>query len=296
MKIAVFGANGYLGQHLVYYLNQKGHRPVCFDIQNEMNGNLTGEYHRFDITDKTSFVSFDESFEYLYFFSGLTGTDVSIDRYEDYIKVNETGLLHLLQRVKGFSKKPKIIFPSTRLVYKGIEDTPLAEDAPKEFKTIYASSKYNGELYLQMFRNLYGIDYTVFRICVPYGNAVGGQLSYGTIGFFLDRATKSEPISLFGDGRLKRTFTHVMDVCRQIVDVAELAESNGQCYNTDGETYSLLDVAGIIGKKYNVPVVFKEWPAKALQLESGDTIFDPTRIKKMISPTLYHAFQQWINE
>jgi UDP-glucose 4-epimerase len=296
MKVAVFGANGYMGQHIVHYLvEEKECVPICFDIQDGFKGKQQVKYLQMDISDKVQVESLAKDFDYIYFFSGLTGTDVSIDRYEDYLKVNEIGFLHLLDFVKGLEKKPKLIFPSTRLVYKGVEDISLPEEAEKEFKTIYASSKYNGELYLQMFRNLYGLDYSIFRICVPYGNIVGGQLSYGTISFFLGKAMKKEPIVLFGDGNLKRTFTHVMDVCRQIIEVSEMPESNGHCYNIDGETFSLKGIATIIGEKYDVPVQYSQWPEKALKLESGDTIFKASKIKQLLPNTLNFSLQEWIN-
>ena len=68
------------------------------------------------------------------------------------------GLLNLLDHLKTLEHKPKIIFPSTRLVYKGKIGIDLTESSEKEFKTIYASSKYNGELYLNMYHNLYNIN------------------------------------------------------------------------------------------------------------------------------------------
>ena len=102
-------------------------------------------------------------------------------------------------------------------MYKGVEDTPLHEESEKEFKTIYASSKYNGELYLKMHRLYYDIDFSVFRICVPYGNLFDANFSYGTLGFFISQASKGQPIQLYGDGSLKRTFTYVEDICNQIV-------------------------------------------------------------------------------
>ncbi|TCZ73131.1 NAD-dependent epimerase/dehydratase family protein [Flaviaesturariibacter aridisoli] len=295
-KVAVFGSNGYLGQHMVHYLlREKGAVVTGFDLADAYAGSDSIAYRRMDITKPADVQTLEEGFDTIYYFTGLTGTDISFDRYELFVSVNELGLLHLLQHLRGMEKKPKIVFPSTRLVYKGAEGKPLAEDDEKEFKTIYASSKYNGEQYLAMYRNLFGLDYTVFRVCVPYANLVAGALSYGTVGFFLGKAQNGEAISLFGDGGLKRTFTHVWDICRQVVEVSALPESSGCVFNTDGETFSLKEAAGLIAGKYGVELRYVPWPEKALQLESGDTIFDGSRIRSLFPNTLTFSLQEWIH-
>lgn len=295
-KVAVFGCNGYLGQHLVHYLcKEKGVVPTGFDLQECYVGSDGITYRTMDITKPADVQMLEEDFDTIYYFTGLTGTDLSFERYELFVNVNEIGLLHLLNHLRAFSKMPKIIFPSTRLVYKGVEGVPLVEEAEKEFKTIYASSKYNGEQYLEMYRNLFGVDYTVFRVCVPYGNLVAGALSYGTVGFFLGKARKGEDISLFGDGGLRRTFTHVWDVCRQMVEVAALPESSGRVLNIEGETFSLKEAAALIAGKYGVRLQFASWPDNALKLESGDTIFDGGRIRALFPQTLTYSFEKWIH-
>lgn len=296
MKVAVFGCNGYLGQHIVHYLLKEKHADVTgFDLGDSYAGSDSIDYRKMDITKSADVQTLEEGFDTLYYFTGLTGTDISFERYELFVNVNELGLLHLLQQLRGFERKPKIVFPSTRLVYKGVENVPLKEDDEKEFKTLYASSKYNGEQYLDMYRNLFGFDYTVFRVCVPYANLVAGALSYGTLGFFLGKAQKGEDISLFGDGGLKRTFTHVWDICRQVVEVSALPESSGKVFNVDGETYSLKEAAGLIAAKYGVSLQFVPWPEKALKLESGDTIFDGSRIRTLYPHTITYTLQEWIH-
>lgn len=79
--------------------------------------------------------------------------------------VNEKGLLHLLNHIRLSPYRPKIIFPSTRLVYQGA-DKALTEEAKKETKTIYAVNKLACEGYLYAYRQSFDIPYTIFRICI----------------------------------------------------------------------------------------------------------------------------------
>ncbi len=294
MKASIFGANGYIGQHLTWYLHNKGWQIECFDIQETLVIDVDVPYFQLNIIDKEKIKQLNYDCDYIFFFAGLTGTINSFDRYEDYVNVNEIGLLNILNCVKSLAKKPHIVFPSTRLVYKGKKDTPLKEDSDKEFKTIYASSKYNGELYLDMYNNLYDIHYTIFRICVPYGNIFSSTFSYGTIGFFLSRANKNLPIVLFCDGKLKRTFTYVIDICEQIINVIQNPASINQCFNVRGETFSLLEIANLIASKYDIEVQKVEWPVEALKLESGDTIFDSTKIENLLNYKYDNSFSKWL--
>lgn len=293
-KVIFFGCNGYLGSHIVNDLKLKGYYILGFDIHEESNYNHVNEYTKFDISNAKDINEIDFNVDYIYYFSGITGTHVSLENFNQFINTNEIGLLNVLSSIKYQKVYPKIIFPSTRLVYKGIRDKRLEEDSEKEFKTIYAINKFHNEQCLKMFNKYYQIPYTIFRICVPYGNTLSNDYSYGTIGFFLTQARNNKPISLYGDGNLKRTFTSVSDISSQIINVSELYSSNAETYNIGGETFSLLEIAKLISKKYNVEVKHIEWPALALALESGDTIFDSSKIEKLTDINQV-ALLDWIN-
>lgn len=282
MDSIVFGTNGYLGKNLTVFLRDKGHKIKCFDLQPDAFDNSL-DYKRIDISIKSEFESIDLNIDYIYFFSGITGAWDGFENYEKYIDVNEKGLLNLLTAMIAQNSKAKIIFPSTRLVYKGQKDKKLKEEDDKEPKTIYALNKLVCEQLLELYRNTFGINYTVYRICVPYGQIIPGELSYGTIGFFMNKAKNKENITLYGDGNQKRTFTHVEDICSKIFESVSKPESNGNIYNIGGDTASLVDIAISIAKKHDVKVEFIEWPENALKIESGDTVFDGSKLEDISS-------------
>ena len=186
-NVIVFGANGYLGRHLALHL--KDNHIDFLPIGNSTHSADNYEnYLQIDITNKKEVEQLNFDVETIYIFAGLTGTTVGFDQYQEFILANEIGLLNILNHHKNCKSKARIVFPSTRLVYKGQKDVFLSEDAEKEALTIYAQTKLACESYLKIYQYNFGITYTIFRICVPYGNLINESYSYGTLGFFLNNA------------------------------------------------------------------------------------------------------------
>ena len=278
-KIGVIGANGYIGKHIVSYLQR--HYDVNVDSYDIVAECDLPNYHKVDLTDKESIKGLNLDLDYIFMFAGLTGTYNGFNEYEKFISINELGLLNLLDAIKNSEYRPKVIFPSTRLVYKGI-DKSLKEDDLKECKTIYAANKLACEGYLQAYHDSFDIPYTIFRICLPYGNLLSTDYSFGTVGFFIRQAKAGKDITLYGGGNIKRTFTHMEDLCYQIIGVTFHHESNGQTYNVGGETLSLHDAAEIIAAKYGIKVTEIPWPERDLRIESSHTYFDDTKIRSLL--------------
>ncbi|MDO6489755.1 MAG: NAD-dependent epimerase/dehydratase family protein [Cellulophaga sp.] len=293
-KVIFFGCNGYIGSHIVSDLKSKNYFISGFDVNDNSFISDLDSYGKIDIVEIKDLKRINFDVDFIYYFSGITGTHISLENFGKFIDVNEKGLLNLLMCIKEQGVRPKIIFPSTRLVYKGVSNISLSETAEKEFKTIYALNKFHNEECLRMFGNYYNIPFVVFRIGVPYGNILSEDYSYGTLGFFLSQAKNNKPITLYGDGKLRRTFTYISDISHQIINVSELKVSNFETYNISGETYSLLEIASLISDKYEVGIKHTEWPKLALAVESGDTIFDSSKIDELVRPNQI-SLLKWIN-
>lgn len=295
MKALIIGSNGYIGRHLILFLQQQNIETHYCDLQTQSVDNLPN-YQSIDITQTQQLAQLDFKVDFIFLLSGLNGTKVGFEHYEKYITVNEIGLLNVLNQMKETQSKARVVFLSSRLVYKGVKDMPLKEDAEKEFKTIYAVNKFACENYLKMHQHTFGINYTIFRLCVPYGNCIDEAYSYGTIGFMLGRALKKENIPLYGGGLQKRTFSHVEDVCQLIIKAINKQETQNNIYNLgSSDALSLAAVAKLIAHKYEVAVTSSEWPAIDLAIESGDTIFDGSKLEKLLNYQYKHDVATWLN-
>ncbi len=296
-RIAVIGANGYLAKHVakeLFHLHYDDtilidiHPPTDFESVRHL---------QWDVREQSeSIIDVLKDCSYIFFFAGLTGTVQSIDRYSDFVETNEIGLLNLLEAMRQNGLTSKVIFPSTRLVYKGNKDALLKEDDEKECKTVYAMNKLACETYLRIYHECFGIQYAVFRICVPYGNTIGHSLSYGSIKHFFLQAREKKNVIVYGNGLQKRTFTHVSDIARIAVSGGLDERTDNDVFNIGGpDQLAIVDVATKIAGKYGVGVDFRDWTPLDRITESGDTMFDSSKLNAIVPPDYEHTFDEWIN-
>lgn len=294
-RISIIGSNSYIARNAAYVLGQTPDRYECrlYDRQEE-HADGRANYRRVDMLSKESVRELDLDCDIIFMFTGKTGSANGFSDYDSFLDINERALLNLLHEYGNQGSRAKIIFPSTRLVYKGCPGE-LKEDAQKEFKTVYAINKFACEQYLEMFGNVFGVRYCVFRICVPYGTMVPGASSYGTAEFMLGKAANREKITLYGDGGSRRTLTYIGDLCECLIRGALSDACVNDVFNIGGEDYSLKEMAEMTAARYGVEVEYVPWPELAGKIESGDTVFDSEKLDRMIGKQAGMNFQAWLH-
>lgn len=276
----VIGANGFLGRNLCHYVTAQGHDVVAVGRQpiseTASAGHGTLNYIRVDMGNQAAVATLPvDQVDMIFMMAGKTGTTDGFSNYAEYVRSNELALLNLLDAHVRSGASARIIFPSTRLVYQGNTDVHLRENDPKDCKSIYAANKLACEHYLEAYAHAYDVPFTTYRICVPYGQIIAGPYSYGTLGFMLRQAREDRCITLFGNGSVKRTFTHVADILHVMQQYSQKEETRNKTFNIgSNDNFSLRQLAEMIGKKTGCDIAFKEWPEFLLRTESGDTMFD----------------------
>lgn len=292
-SITIIGANSYIARNLIMYL-KKNYPDITlclYDIADKQIDEFT-PYKKINIMSPTSVKEVSMSCDIIFMFVGKTGSENGFHEYSAFLDINEKGLLCLLNEYVEQKSKAKIIFPSTRLVYKG-QSGRIAENSEKEFKSIYAMNKYACENYLKMYQNAYGINYCIFRICVPYGTMIPNASSYGTAEFMLSKAVQGQNITLYGDGSSKRTLTYIEDLCNILIEGALSPKCINDIFNIGGEAYSLEEMAELIALHYNVKIEYVPWPNMALKIESGDTVFEDKKLRNILNYKV-SKFKDWV--
>lgn len=295
MRAAIIGANGYIARNMLT-VNSTAHYAEtvpCGHSPAHVDG--AAGYRMVDLARQEDVEQAIDGCDVIFFFAGKTGTVQGFDEPDEFLDTNERLLLHLLSAYRKINSQAKIVFPSTRLVYKG-SDSPLREDAPKEFLTPYAMHKYACEQYLEMYGRQYGVRYCVMRICVPYGTLVRPVSSYGTLDFFLRQARETGQIGIYGDGSQRRTVTYIGDLCHILWQAGLDDQCANDVYNVGGEDMSIRELAQHVARATGAEVVEKLWPEEARRVESGSTVFDAGKLNNLLGYEPQMTVERWIHE
>src|SRR5581483_9286104 len=133
-------------------------------------------------------------------------------------------------------KKKLVVIASTSEVYGKSEDVPFREDSdlvmgptPKH-RWAYACSKAIDEFLALAYWKERKLPVVIVRFFNTVGPRQTGQ--YGmVIPNFVRQALAGHPITVFGDGKQSRAFTHVADVVGALVKLVEEPRAIGQVVN-----------------------------------------------------------------
>lgn len=294
-RAAIIGANSYIARNMIAYA--KMHFDLELALYDREFEHMDGveNYHKIDFFNGGELEQAIRNVDLIYFFVGKTGTLQGFDDIELFLHVNELSLLLLLNVYKKMSSKAKILFPSSRLVYRGSDDK-VSECSENQFLTPYAIQKYACEQYLKMYNNLYDVKYCILRICVPYGTLVSPKISYGTLDFFLNQANTNHQINVFGEGKQLRTFTYIGDLCKVLCEAGLEERCTNDTFNIGGETLSVFQVAEKVASATNSKIILKPWTDEFYKIESGSTVFDSKKLDNILHLCYPMTVDSWLKE
>ncbi len=274
----VTGGAGFIGSHICEEAVNQGKRVICLD--NMVAGkeeNIAGlrdkknfTFFRADVTDLETIVPQFKEVDIVFHNAASKCTVCRQDPFLD-LKVNTWGTWCVLEASR-LAKVKKVIVASTGSVYGEARYLPQDEEHPVKPRSNYGVSKLAGERYAEVFKEYYGLDYSVIRYFHVYGPRQESAEWGGVIPIFIRRAWQDKPLTIFGDGSQVRSFTYVKDDVNANFLLANDSRANGQVYNAaSGIKVTILELAGLVKElmgKTSLPVEFADW-------RSGDIkVFD----------------------
>jgi len=270
MSILITGGAGFIGSHLATILSERGEQPiVCLDNFNDYydpklkRANaariselknvevLEGDFCDFDFTT-TLFA--DRKFKHVVHLGAYAGVRISVERPAIYQHTNVGGTLSLLEAARSHPVS-RFVFASSSTVYGTGAGIPFDEDAPLGIPASpYGATKRAGELMCFTYHALHNVPTVCVRPFSVYGPGLRPDLA---LTIFTAAVEVGRKLPLFGDGSVKRDFTHVSDICAGLISAMTAENALGEAINLGhSEPVAMKDIISMIeaslGKKANI--------------------------------------------
>lgn len=242
MTVLVTGGGGFIGSHLVdHLLAETTHDVRVLDnfstgtqsnIANIDEDRLTVK--RGDVCDIETVAKMASGVDTVYHLAAAVGVEKVVDDPLESLQTNLDGteiILNVARQVDA-----SVFLASSSEVYGKSEALPFNEDDDLVLGSVriprwgYAAAKAVDEFLGLAYHDEHGLPVVVGR----YFNIVGPR-QVGTYGMvvptFVEQALAGEPLTVYGDGTQRRSFTHVADAVEASVGLLNNEATHGEIFN-----------------------------------------------------------------
>ncbi|OHU20830.1 UDP-glucose 4-epimerase [Mycobacteroides franklinii] len=258
MRAMVTGAAGFIGSTLVDRLLADGHEVTGLDnLATGKVANLeTAEVHRAFTFVKDDIVEADleavvaeYSPEVIFHLAAQIDVRHSVADPQFDSSVNVVGTVRLAEAARKAGVRKIVHTSSGGSIYGTPEQIPTSEAVPTDPHSPYAAGKVAGEIYLNTFRHLYGLECSHIAPANVYGPRQDPHGEAGVVAIFAQALLSGRPTKVFGDGGNTRDYVFVDDVVDAFVR-ASGPDGGGQRFNvgtgvetSDRQLHSLVAAA-----------------------------------------------------
>lgn len=267
-SVLVTGGAGFIGSHIAELLIEQGYEVFIIDnLSKECSVNIPHPaiFWKCDIRSPEVENIFQQyAFDYVIHLAAQTAVSVSnVNPIEDQ-DTNIAGLLKILDLSRIYQVK-RFIFSSSAATYGNPSRVPISEDLQQRPISFYGLSKMVGEKYIQMYHDIYGLEYVILRYSNVYGPRQDSSLEGGVISIFIECVKKAIPYTIYGDGKQTRDFIYVKDIAEANIAAMQTSYGN-RIYNISTNIQmSLNDIIEELGR-----ITGKRNPVHYLPPKPGD--------------------------
>jgi len=242
MRVLITGGAGFIGGHLSEALLDAGHQVLVIDdlstgsIENitPLKGRRGFEYTIDTVFNDQIMAELVDRADVIFHLAAAVGVKLIVQEPVHTIETNVHGTEVVLRHA---AKKKKLVFiASTSEVYGKSTKVPFREDADLvmgatvRHRWAYACSKALDEFLALAYWKQKKLPVVVVRFFNTVGPRQTGQ--YGmVVPTFVRQALAGEPITVFGDGTQRRSFTDVSDVVSALLKLMVLPAAVGEVIN-----------------------------------------------------------------
>ncbi len=257
MSILVTGGAGFIGAHVVNELvTQKHHVIILDDLSGgfKENVNPQAQFVFGSILDHELIQNLFEnnSIEYIFHLAAYAAEGLShfIKRFN--YNNNLIGSINLINAAINHNIKC-FVFTSSIAVY-GTAQLPMTEETIPQPEDPYGIAKYAVEQELSASKEMFGLNYIIFRPHNVYGEMQNiGDRYRNVVGIFMNQILQDKPLTIFGDGTQTRAFSYIGDVAPIIAKSIYVNEAYNEIFNIGADQpYKVKELAEEVCKAFGV--------------------------------------------
>src|SRR3954470_15031092 len=255
MRVLITGGAGFVGSHLAESLLERG--DEVFVLDNLSTGSIDNIAHlkphpRFHyaidtITNEPLLAELIDQCDTVVHLAAAVGVKLIVEAPVHTIETNVHGTEVVLKHAN--KKKKLVVVASPSEVYGKSLNVPFSEDADlvlgpaQKHRWAYACSKLIDEFLALAYWKERKLPVIVIRLFNTVGPRQTGR--YGmVIPTFVRQGLAGQPITVFGDGSQRRSFTYVGDVVAGVIALIGEPKAIGQVFNIgNGEEISMRALA-----------------------------------------------------
>jgi UDP-glucose 4-epimerase len=216
-KILVTGGAGFIGSHIAdAFLHLGDDVWIVDDLSSGKRSNVPdgARLHELDIRDPALEHVFREAggFDVISHHAAQIDVRISVADPRRDAGINVDGFLNVTENALRHGCGRLVFVSSGGVVYGEPELRPTPEETPKRPLSPYGVTKLSGELYLNYYANIRGLDYAAVRYSNVYGPRQDPHGEAGVVAIFSTKIGAGAPLTIFGDGEQTRDYVFVGDV------------------------------------------------------------------------------------
>lgn len=294
-KILVTGGAGFIGSHVAEALVERQHDVTVLD---DLSGGFVD-----NLVDGTRFVQGDicdvelvnnlfvhGQFDYVYHLAAYAAEGLShfIKRF-NYTN-NLIGSVNLINAAVNTQVKC-FVFTSSIAVYGSSTELPMTEKTPAHPEDPYGIAKLAVEQELHVCKEIFDLDYIIFRPHNVYGERQNiGDKYRNVVGIFMNQIMQQKPMTIFGDGEQTRAFSYIGDLAPILAEAIDVPEAYNQIFNIGADQpYTINELAEAVAYAMGVSPQIEHLPARN---EVWDAYSSHAKLQRVFGNRRLHSLEE----
>ena len=287
-KILITGGVGFMGTNSAIYFYKKGWKIFLVDdcsrkgtLNNLSNlkKNIKFKFYRVNVENykKISEIISINKPNLILHCAGQVAVTKSITDPKTDFNTNALGTFNVIESIRLYSSKSKLIFISTNKVYGSLNEKILSnkkryifkksnnaikENYQLDFYSPYGCSKGSADQYVRDYSRIYKLDTIVLRLSCVYGIKQFGIEDHGWITWLTIASYFNRKLNIYGDGKQVRDILFIDDLVRLFFIISKTKKIKNNLYNIGGgikNSLSIIELKDILEKKLKKKIRYKNY-------------------------------------